>query len=385
MNTREDRGRAIAESKNQITRVDDHHYTVRSQSNSDKVYDVVSTERGWMCSCPDHQFRHVCCKHIHGVEISRRMRRAVQESVTISEIDLGRCKFCNSDDIIRKGIKKTKKKGDLQVFGCRTCGRRFTHNLGFEGKHATPGQITMAVDLVFSGLSTRKTADAIKGMNVKVSHQTVLNWAEEYGRLMDRLMDTIMPQVGEKWRTDEIYVKIRGERKYLFAMLDSETRFWLAKMVAEHKDNDDVTPMFEKAKAVAGKVPAKLTSDGAANFGHAHKKQYAAKNFLHKDSEHVRHIHMAGDMNNNQMESFNGNTVRHREKVIRGLKREDSAILTGLQIYHNHVRPHLGLDGRTPGEAAGITIGGNDKIKTMIRAAAKAGHRFDSGPQVTSS
>ena len=93
--------------------------------------------------------------------------------------------------------------------------------------------------------------------------------------------------------------------------------------------------------------------DGAANFGHAHKKQYAAKNFLHKDSEHVKHIHMAGDTNNNQMESFNGNTVRHREKVVRGLKTDDSAILAGLRIYHNHVRPHQGLpDGQTPGEAA---------------------------------
>ena len=112
-------------------------------------------------------------------------------------------------------------------------------------------------------------------------------------------------------------------------------------------------------------------SDGAANFGHAHRKLYAAKNFLHKESEHVRHIHMAGDTNNNSMESFNGNTVRHREKVVRGLKKEDSAILTGLRLYHNHVRPHLGLGGKTPGEAAGIHIEGNNKWKTLIQAAAR--------------
>ena len=50
---------------------------------------------------------------------------------------------------------------------------------------------------------------------------------------------------------------------------------------------------------------------------------------------------MAGDTNNNQMESFNGNTVKHREKVVRGLKTDDSEILAGLRFYHNHVRPHL--------------------------------------------
>ena len=371
--TRELRGRQITGKPGQIAKVDEHTYTVRSQS-SEVVYELMSTEYGWICSCPDHMYRGICCKHIHAIEISRRMREAVQEAApktTIPQVDLGRCKFCDSTHIVKHGIKKLKK-GNTQRFKCMDCKRHFTHNLGFEGKHATPEQITMAVDLVFSGLSTRKTATALKGMNIKVTYQTVLNWADEYANLMDKFMDDIRPQVGEKWRTDEVYLRIKGERKYLFAMLDSETRFWLAKMVATHKGNDDVEPMFDKAKRVAGKVPAQLTSDGASNFAHAHKKQYAAKNFLHKESEHTRHIHMAGDVNNNQMESFNGNTIRHREKVTRGLKKEDSAILAGLQLYHNYVRPHLALNGKTPAEMAGINIEGDNKIMTMIQAATKS-------------
>ena len=370
MTTRQERGKTIANMKNQIHRIDDTHYTVNSQS-SNKQYDVISTEYGWTCSCPDHRYRHVCCKHIHAVEISRKMREAVQKSVVIQQIDLGRCKFCDSAHIVKDSIRRLKK-GDVQQYKCKDCGKRFTQNLGFEGKHATPEQITMAVDLVFSGLSTRKTAFTLKGMNIKVTHQTVLNWATEYSKLMDKFMDKIQPQVGEQWRTDEVYLKIKGERKYLFAMLDSETRFWLSKMVAERKGNDDVAPMFKQAKRIAGKVPETLVSDGASNFSHAHKKQYAAKNYLHKDSEHIRHIHLSGDMNNNQMESFNGNTIRLRENVTRGLKKDDSAILSGLRIYHNHVRPHLGLpDNKTPGEAAGITIQGDNKYMTIIQAAAK--------------
>ena len=34
-----------------------------------------------------------------------------------------------------------------------------------------------------------------------------------------------------------------------------------------------------------------------------------------------------------------------------------------LQVYHNHVRPHLGLDEKTPGKAAGIRIKGSSKWK----------------------
>ena len=301
------------------------------------------------------------------------MKETAIETVTIREADLGRCRFCDSPDITRKGIRKLKK-GTFQQFRCRDCGRRFTHNLGFERKRATPEQITMAIGLLFSGLSSRNAATFIRMTGVDASHVTVQNWAREYGDLMDRFMDSITPQVGEQWRTDEIYLKIRGNRRYLLDMLDSDTRYWLAMMVAEHKGNGDVEPMFKKAKDLAGKVPSRLVSDGAANFAYAHRKQFAPKNPGDKESVHERHIHMAGDRNNNQMESFNGNTVRQREKTTRSLKREDS--MTGLRLYYNNVRPHQGLPGKTtPGEAAGIKIEGANKWKTMIQAAAKSAMR----------
>ena len=303
------------------------------------------------------------------------MKETAMETVTVREVDLNRCKFCDSPNITRKGVRKLKK-GTFQQFRCRDCRRRFTHNLGFERKRATPEQITMAIGLLFSGLSSRNAATFIRMTGADASHVTVQNWAREYAGLMDRFMDSITPLVGEQWRTDEIYLKIRGNRRYLLDMLDSDTRYWLAVMVAEHKGNDDVEPMFKKAKELAGKVPSRLVSDGAANFAHAHRKQFASKNPGDKESVHERHIHMDGDMNNNQMESFNGNTVRQREKVTRGLKREDSATITGLMLYYNNVRPHQGLPGKTtPGEAAGIKIEGANKWKTMIQAAAKSAIR----------
>ena len=367
MNPRQMRGQAIYTRQDQIERKSDTHYFVKSQS-SEGIYDVISLESGWMCSCPDHYYRKVCCKHIHAVEISLGMREVVQAEIIIPQVDLGKCKFCDSSNIHKKGIKKAKK-GNLQQFGCKDCGRRFVQNLGFERKRATPEQITMAVDLFWSGLSSRKVSATLKMTGVSTSHITVQNWADEYGTLMEKYLDKITPQVGENWRTDELYLKIKGNRKYLFAMLDSETRFWLAKMVATHKGNDDVSPMFKDAKKKAGKIPTTLISDGAANFHHAWKNQYRAKNFLHKETEHHRHVHFKGDMNNNQMEAFNGATIRHREKVVRGLKKEDSAILTGLRLYHNYVRPHQGLDGDTPADRAGIHIEGDNKWKTIIQNA----------------
>ena len=35
---------------------------------------------------------------------------------------------------------------------------------------------------------------------------------------------------------------------------------------------------------------------------------------------------------------------------MRGIKKSDSPILKGLQIYHNFIREHEGLEGKTPAE-----------------------------------
>jgi hypothetical protein len=62
--------------------------------------------------------------------------------------------------------------------------------------------------------------------------------------------------------------------------------------------------------------------------------------------------------------------IRDREKTMRGLKTKDTPILGGMQIYHNFVRPHEGLNGDTPADKAGIRVEGTDKFMTLIQNAA---------------
>ena len=46
-------------------------------------------------------------------------------------------------------------------------------------------------------------------------------------------------------------------------------------------------------------------------------------------------------------------------------------ILTGYQLFHNYLRPHMALDNKTPAEACGIKINGNNKWITLIQNASK--------------
>jgi putative transposase len=63
--------------------------------------------------------------------------------------------------------------------------------------------------------------------------------------------------------------------------------------------------------------------------------------------------------------------IRDREKTMRGLKQKRTTVLTGYQLYHNYIRPHEGLNGKTPAEACGIQIEGQDKWRTLIENASQ--------------
>lgn len=79
---------------------------------------------------------------------------------------------------------------------------------------------------------------------------------------------------------------------------------------------------------------------------------------------------MAGKVHNNKMERLNGE-IRDREKVTRNLKKSDTPILTGYQIFHNYIRPQMSLDGETPADLAGIEVKGDSKWLTLIQNASK--------------
>jgi hypothetical protein len=70
------------------------------------------------------------------------------------------------------------------------------------------------------------------------------------------------------------------------------------------------------------------------------KKEYYTMKKPH--TKHISHVRMRGDHNNNKMGRINGE-VRDREKVMRGLKKMDTPMLPGYQIYRNYLRPQKGL------------------------------------------
>jgi len=366
MTSRETRGLAIAQTENQVNRVEESFYVVQSQSGNGE-YAVTIVDGEWICECPDNKFRHVKCKHVFAVEFSLRLKEQVKKNTVIEQVTISECLFCRSSNIKKYGVRHNKA-GDIQRFLCDNCGKTFSVNIGFERMKHNPQAITSAMQLYFSGESLRNTQKSLRLLGVDVSHKTVYMWIKKYVRLMERYIEKLKPQVSDTWRADELWVKIRGNMKYVFAIMDDETRFWIAQEVAESKYKHDARKLFQMAKKVTGKKPDTLITDGLPAYNDAYKKEFWT--LRNPRTKHIRHIKIRGDKNNNKMERMNGE-IRDREKVMRGLKKKDTPILTGYQIFHNYIREHEGLKGKTPAEACGITVEGKNKWKTLIQNASK--------------
>lgn len=344
---REDRGVEMIANDTEIKQINDSIYQVPSQTMKDKFYQVVNVGEEWECECPDFEFRNVICKHIYAVRLWKLIK------VEITEEEQILCPQCGNVKIKKSGIRKNKF-GEKQRYECLVCGKRFVHDLAFKGLKADGKTITLALDLFYKGVSQRKIKDTLEQfMGVEVSQPTIYRWIQRFTRLINKYAETLKPQVGDAWNADELKIKQHGEWKWVWSVLDKETRFWLADHISTERASTDAREPFRKAKEVAGKKPETIITDGLPAYRDAYNKEFFT---LKKPrTEHISHIRLSGDMNNNIAERLNG-TIREREKVTRNLKEQAPTIIEGYRNYYNLIRPHQALNGKTPAQSANLDL-----------------------------
>lgn len=75
------------------------------------------------------------------------------------------------------------------------------------------------------------------------SHVFIYNWIRKYVGLMKAYLEKITPNVADAWRADELYLKVKGNPKYLYALMDDQTRFWIAQQVSDNKYTSNIRPL----------------------------------------------------------------------------------------------------------------------------------------------
>ena len=102
----------------------------------------------------------------------------------------------------------------------------------------------------------------------------------------------VKPQVSDILRTDEMFLRIKGNKKYIYALLDNETRFLIAKEVADdklsHEASQYASELFRRWQEVTGKKPLTLITVGS----HAQHVAYEREFQAHQKpaTRHAEHI-----------------------------------------------------------------------------------------------
>lgn len=91
---------------------------------------------------------------------------------------------------------------------------------------------------------------------------------------MQKYLEQMKTEVSDTWRADELFPKVKGDMEYLYALMDGETRFWIAQQVSDTKYTADIVPMFRQGKNVTGKAPHTLITCGAYNFSSAYERTF---------------------------------------------------------------------------------------------------------------
>jgi hypothetical protein len=72
----------------------------------------------------------------------------------------------------------------------------------------------------------------------------------------------------------DISNKVKGNPKYLYALTDDQTRFWIAQQASDNKYTSNIRPLLQNAKELANNKPDIFITDGAQNFHDAFTKEF---------------------------------------------------------------------------------------------------------------
>jgi transposase-like protein len=267
-----------------------------------------------------------------------------------------KCKYCGSKNLWLYG----KYKGS-QRFYCRDCKRKFAGNFALPKMRSPVSHVGDALQSYFSGMSLNEVKQNMEQQhNYSPSVSTIYRWLDRFIKEAEHKVKDTKPNVGDVWIADETVIKIDRKKYWLFDCIDAKTRFLLASHLSPNRGTREARALMEKATERANKTPKVVMTDKLAAYLDGIELAFGA------DAEHRQGSPFDVQTNTNLIERFQG-TLKDRTKVLRGLKRPDTArkFIEGWLIHYNYFRPHISLKGKTPAQKAGIVLSANDWLDVV--------------------
>lgn len=176
-------------------------------------------------------------------------------------------------------------------------------------RHRFPTEvIAHAVWLYFRfPLSLRMVEDMLAARGIIVTHQTIRNWAEKFGRqFAGEIKRRSAGWFGDKWHLDECLVTINGRKQWLWRAVD-QNGFVLDVLVQSRRNAKAAKRLMRKLLKAQGHASRAMITDKLRSYGRA-------KQDVMPDVEHRSHKGL-----NNRAENSH-QPFRRRERIMKRFK-----------------------------------------------------------------
>ncbi len=146
----------------------------------------------------------------------------------------------------------------------------------FKGFHSSPDVIRLAVMMyVRFPLSLRNVEDLLHERGIDVSHESVRFWWQRFGpmfaaEIKRKRVDRMRVYSNWRWHLDEVFVKVNGERCFLWRAVDHEGEV-LETVVTKRRDKRAALKLLKKLMKRFGQ-PREIVTDRLRSYAAALKE-----------------------------------------------------------------------------------------------------------------
>ena len=186
-------------------------------------------------------------------------------------------------------------------------------------------------------VSFRNVEELLAQRGITVSYEAVRLWCIKFGPEYIRRLKRRQGRLGDTWHLDEVFIKIQGERQYLWRAVDQDSDV-IDILVQPRRDQKAAKRFFRKLLKGQGRPPWQLVTDKLRSYSAAHRE--VMPSVVHDTDQYRNNLaevsHEPTRQRERQMRKFKAPGQAQRFLTVHGLVQNLFRVGRHLLQAHHH-------------------------------------------------